>query len=689
SRRNFGRGISSKLTTIPGVTKLLALLISFAVCAPAHAVEYLACSGPDVEFEEAVVPIFSWDTDDFAGNGIEWASLAECGQPNYTGATGEAKCVNPAGFGLPNYDTALESDSFNLKGADSAVLFFNLNYQDVGPGLDRLEMQVNSGGGWVTITTWDWDIGAYNGPGVQVAVALNAYLGDGSVRVRWRYSDPTAAPDVGHYVQIDKVRLACIGGADLQASIGADKATVIEGEEVIWTYSFHNDGPKAATNVMGMAAIPAGFNLLDSEISQGLYMPGPGFGLVAMLGTIPSGSAATATIKSRAGIAPEVYLEALTPAALAGGFDAKGSTFGPAVDPASPVEGQVLLADDGAGNPDDGCDPLVNADQMDGNIALMFDGGPCSNDERVKNAQDAGAIAAIVMNDPIFILLPYLPTFLGLADFQVMQPSGNVTEPITIPSIKVGYLTGAALKLNIVNSLTVRLSGVEILSQEQEAWMFTAGEKFDPDFDIFSENTNNLGVGSVIVLKDSDGDGTPDLNDNCPKDAAKLAPAVCGCGIADQDSDSDGVLDCVDLCPDDGSKTDPGVCGCGLSDLDENSNGVIDCQVPADVKALIEKLKTLTGQLKKAKGKKMGKKKKAQQKALKAQIAALSDMLFPLINASSTSLVYADATLDMAALITRTEKSIAKAAKGKGRKYGAKKKKAIRNLNRLYAQIVG
>jgi len=37
--------------------------------------------------------------------------------------------------------------------------------------------------------------------------------------------------------------------------------------------------------------------------------------------------------------------------------------------------------------------------------------------------------------------------------------------------------------------------------------------------------------------------------DGCPADPNKVAPGVCGCGVADVDSDLDGVLDCNDVCP--------------------------------------------------------------------------------------------------------------------------------------------
>lgn len=79
---------------------------------------------------------------------------------------------------------------------------------------------------------------------------------------------------------------------------------------------------------------------------------------------------------------------------------------------------------------------------------------------------------------------------------------------------------------------------------------------------------------------DTDGDGTPDASDACPRDPEKTAPGQCGCGHPDTDSDGDGSPDCIDGCPNDPNKQTPGVCGCGVADVDLNGNGVVDCREP-------------------------------------------------------------------------------------------------------------
>lgn len=88
----------------------------------------------------------------------------------------------------------------------------------------------------------------------------------------------------------------------------------------------------------------------------------------------------------------------------------------------------------------------------------------------------------------------------------------------------------------------------------------------------------NVYTGEIITPNtDSDGDGTPDQSDGCPSDANKIAPGICGCGVADTDTDGDGTADCNDGCLNDADKTAPGICGCGVADTDTDGDGTADC----------------------------------------------------------------------------------------------------------------
>ena len=83
---------------------------------------------------------------------------------------------------------------------------------------------------------------------------------------------------------------------------------------------------------------------------------------------------------------------------------------------------------------------------------------------------------------------------------------------------------------------------------------------------------------------DADGDGEPDLIDQCPADPTKIEPGQCGCGIPEGtcsdnvDSDGDGEPDSSDQCPTDPNKTIPGQCGCDTDDDDTDADGVANCR---------------------------------------------------------------------------------------------------------------
>ncbi|MEK6642630.1 MAG: thrombospondin type 3 repeat-containing protein [Planctomycetota bacterium] len=96
-----------------------------------------------------------------------------------------------------------------------------------------------------------------------------------------------------------------------------------------------------------------------------------------------------------------------------------------------------------------------------------------------------------------------------------------------------------------------------------------------------SDGTNAIYVasfpGCINPALDSDGDGTPDCTDGCPNDALKIAPGICGCGVADTDTDGDGTPNCNDGCPSDATKLAPGQCGCGVADTDTDGDGTANC----------------------------------------------------------------------------------------------------------------
>jgi PA domain-containing protein/carboxypeptidase family protein/uncharacterized protein DUF4214 len=115
-----------------------------------------------------------------------------------------------------------------------------------------------------------------------------------------------------------------------------------------------------------------------------------------------------------------------SPPAIAGDYEVGTASFGPALT-AGGVTGNVVQAldpSDGAGVlTTDGCTALTNAAAVAGNIAII-DRGTCTFPIKVKNAQDAGAIAVIIADN----VAGSPPAGLGGTDATIVIPSVRVTQ---------------------------------------------------------------------------------------------------------------------------------------------------------------------------------------------------------------------------------------------------------------------
>jgi hypothetical protein len=117
------------------------------------------------------------------------------------------------------------------------------------------------------------------------------------------------------------------------------------------------------------------------------------------------------------------------PSAAAGTYLASGAAFGPAP-PQAGTAGDVVLVDDGTGDPTLGCQPLVGFPA--GAIALI-DRGVCAFTVKVSNAQAAGAVAVIVANNA-----PGAPITMGGNDPSIM-----------IPAVMVSLAAGAEIRAGL------------------------------------------------------------------------------------------------------------------------------------------------------------------------------------------------------------------------------------------------
>jgi hypothetical protein len=128
------------------------------------------------------------------------------------------------------------------------------------------------------------------------------------------------------------------------------------------------------------------------------------------------------------------------PGAIDGDYEVGTASFGPPLEAAG-TSGDVVLADDATGTASDACEALVNGAAISGKVALV-DRGNCPFAEKVKNAQDAGAIAVIVADN----VAGCPPSGLGGEDPAIVIPAARVTQA-----------TGNSIKANLASSVNVTL----------------------------------------------------------------------------------------------------------------------------------------------------------------------------------------------------------------------------------------
>jgi Zn-dependent metalloprotease len=134
-----------------------------------------------------------------------------------------------------------------------------------------------------------------------------------------------------------------------------------------------------------------------------------------------------------------IYLEVQAPESIAGDYQAGYADFGPRVD--GTITGSLTMVDDGSGDTSlEGCGPLIN--DLTGKIAFIRR-GTCTFVEKVKNAQDAGAIGALIANhqtggDALLIMAGDDPS-------------------VTIQSMFIGYSDGNAIQAELEAGVDVEV----------------------------------------------------------------------------------------------------------------------------------------------------------------------------------------------------------------------------------------
>ena len=169
----------------------------------------------------------------------------------------------------------------------------------------------------------------------------------------------------------------------------------------------------------------------------------------------------------------KIKLTVNSPSVIAGEYQVTSAAFGPNV---TTITGNLVLTDDSTALPTEACNSLTNSSDITGNIAVV-DRGNCTFVSKVKNAQDAGATAVLVINN---VVGP--PITLG----------GDEDGTITIPSIMLSKADGDLIKQQLVTGVNI---SIEMMDSPFSGSFVTPGIQHINDVKV----RNNNGVSEVYV----------------------------------------------------------------------------------------------------------------------------------------------------------------------------------------------
>ena len=126
-----------------------------------------------------------------------------------------------------------------------------------------------------------------------------------------------------------------------------------------------------------------------------------------------------------------------SPGSIAGDYVAIQAAFGA---PLTSITGNLVLVNDGTASPSEGCNALTNGSAISGNIAVI-ERGSCTFASKVKNAENAGAIAVLVINN-----VTGSPIIMGGGDYTIY-----------IPAIMISQTDGQTIMAELGNTVNVTI----------------------------------------------------------------------------------------------------------------------------------------------------------------------------------------------------------------------------------------
>ena len=148
----------------------------------------------------------------------------------------------------------------------------------------------------------------------------------------------------------------------------------------------------------------------------------------------------------------DALLTVNSPGSIAGDYTASSADFGATLTTTG-ITGTIELVDDGSALPTEGCNSLVGFTA--GNIALI-DRGSCEFGTKVLNAENAGAIAAIVVNNQ--------------GDGVTVMGPGAQGGSVSIAAVMIGQSDGATVKSELGTGVngTLKDAGNSVPSRDSD-----------------------------------------------------------------------------------------------------------------------------------------------------------------------------------------------------------------------------
>lgn len=255
--------------------------------------------------------------------------------------------------------------------------------------------------------------------------------------------------------------------------------------DVLYQYGFDEVSGNFQTNNFGLGG--NGNDAVRADAQDGSSTNNANFG------TPPDGSAPRMQMFIWTG-APPATLEILTPASIAGDYTATAAGFGADID-ATGIAGTLELVSDGSANPTQGCAALDSFTA--GNIAVIDRGG-CEFGAKGVNAQNAGAIGMIVINNVA-----------GTND-TISMGAGAQGGAVTIPAAMIGNIDGVTIRAELGGIVNGTLSNPDNLGLDRDSDLDAGVIAHEYGHGLSNRLTGGPGTTSCLFGSEQQGEGWSD-----------------------------------------------------------------------------------------------------------------------------------------------------------------------------------